>query len=366
MSGTAVHYRPILLAKQGERAALQLLSAEEHEQFTPVFVIPPRSWNYENDGYSKSLEQHLEKVPAELASCRPHGPVYVDLVFLNDETEDVYGSAPLTWLSNQCSFLGLTIVPVVSLSSSEGICVAAREISAAYDTGVGLRLLPDEWPSLDPKAFYELLQELGVSTIAVDLILDLGSDTGSQLAFKAPAPEVEWVRKNGPWRSVTIGGSGMPKDPPTGSGVHELERHDWLIYKRLMSLHGENFSGIDYADYGVAGTEPSIDVNPRFLNISASYRYATEESWLLARGGLYKANGGRSLGGAAVAPMLQHLVAHGSYGLGPRNQSHDWIESVLAGASGGTPAIWRKWATLHHLKTVLNQLASLNGPSSSA
>lgn len=356
-----IHYRPILLARTGERQGLQDLTDEDHGRFTPIFVAPPRAWNFQTETVDKTLTQHLEKLPAEFGKARGGRDAYIDLCFLTEDLSPVDGMHPLQWLYEHTLEEGVNLIPVVSANSPGDLIAAARDLHSAEDMGVCLRLLPADWPSADPKAFKELLDKLEVGPADVDLVLDLGEDTATHLTLRALAPEIVWARANGSWRSLTVAGAGMPapKDLP-GKGINVLERTDWLTYRQVSSFSAS--SGIevpDYSDYGVANYDPVLEVDPRMMNISATFRYTTHEVWLFGRGDLFKGNGGRGLGGAAVAPMLSKLRAHTLYSETTRDLANDWIDTVVdQGASGGQPTVWRRWATYHHIKTVVGQLSS--------
>lgn len=354
----AAHYRPVLLARLGERQALQDLSDADHQKFTPIFVVPPRAWNYEAETFDKTLAKHLEKLPADLGRARSGRAAFIDLVFIADDLSDVEGVHPLQWLHKNAQAEGVELIPVISGSSPESLIIAARDVAADSEQGICLRLLPNEWPSGDPNAFDELLSELEVSPTDIDLVLDLGGSTSSDLTMRALLPEIRWARAYGSWRSLTVAGAGVPKELPSGRGVHVMDRSDWLTFSTAWStVTDEGLGAFDFGDYGVASADPTLDVDPRMLNISASFRYTVHGSWLLARGELFKGNGGRGVGGAAVAPTLQTLTEHPLYRTTTRDAANDWIDSVIGGGSGGNPTTWRRWATFHHIKTVLDQLA---------
>jgi hypothetical protein len=354
----ATHYRPVLLTRLGERQALQDLPEEDHRKFTPIFVVPPRAWNYEAEAFEKSLAKHLEKLPSDLGRARSGHAAFIDLVFIADDLSDVEGVHPLQWLHKTAQAEGVELIPVVSRSSPESLIIAARDVAADSEQGICLRLLPNEWPSGDPKAFDDLLSELEVSPTEIDLVLDLGEGTSSDLTMRALLPEIRWAKANGSWRSLTVAGAGVPKELPSGRGVHVMDRTDWLTFSSARrTITDEGLGAIDFGDHGIASADPTLDVDPRMLNISASFRYTVHGSWLLARGELFKGNGGRGVGGAAVPPTLQKLTEHPLYSTTPRDAANDWIDSVIAGGSGGNATTWRRWATFHHIKTVLGQLS---------
>ncbi|BAS10389.1 conserved hypothetical protein [Arthrobacter sp. Hiyo4] len=286
---SAIHYRPVLLARTGERQALQDLTDEDHQRFTPIFVAPPRAWNFQTETFDKTLAQHLEKLPAELAKARGGRTAFIDLLFLADDLSQVEGLHPLQWLYEHSQEEGVDLIPVVSSSSPSDLIIAARDLHATAGTGIALRLLPADWPSGDPKGFKELLDELELGPSEVDLILDLGEDTASHLTLRALVPEIEWANANGAWRSLTIAGAGFPapKDLP-GKGINVVERTDWATYGQVSTLVvAAGLDAPDYSDYGVATYDPVVEVDPRMLNISATFRYTTNDVWLFGRGEVY-------------------------------------------------------------------------------
>ncbi|MEW1820893.1 hypothetical protein AB0323_08900 [Arthrobacter sp. NPDC080031] len=170
-----------MLARTGERLGLQDLTDHDHERFTPIFVAPPRAWNFQTETVDKTLAQHLEKLPAEFGKARGGRDAYIDLCFLSEDLSPVDELHPLRWLYEHSLEEGVNLIPVVAADSPRDLIATARDLHSTGDMGVCLRLLPEDWPSADPRAFKELLDELEVGPSDVDLVLDLGEDTATHL-----------------------------------------------------------------------------------------------------------------------------------------------------------------------------------------
>lgn len=353
----APHYRPFTLARQGELLAYGQLTAAQHADFTPVFMVPPREWNYDKDAYAKSVEAHLQPIPQKLATARNGAPAYIDLAFLDDETP-TRGVHPLTWIVESAALLGLPLMPLVSSESTDETLKSASTLNAAQGLGIAIRLGDGEWPSQDSTILAEMLRKLGTATTEVDLFLDYGAERSS---FVTAALRGEFSAPHfaSAWRTITIGGHAWPKDLPTGKGVFEIERSDWMQFETTCQALFPTALRPGFFDYLVANPDPRLDVDPKLLTISASFRYTSSEAWLFVRGGLYKASGGRGKGGEAVPPALRILQAHPLYSQPIRTETDNWIDLATSGGKPGNSSVWRRWATHRHVEVTLHQLANL-------
>ncbi|WP_102158062.1 beta family protein [Zhihengliuella halotolerans] len=358
-----LHYRPTIIAKLGERRALESLEGHYHDRFTPIMVIPPRDWDYEKNIFSKSTTQHVQKLPEALSKARGNRTAYIDSRHLDEPDALINGEHLLSWLVSEALNCGTTLVPVAKPDSTSGTVAAVASIARKHGNGAAIRVELTGSASITSADFLQVFGALGLPAGSIDLILDLGSDVASDLALKAVLPDVVSATKSRKWKSITVAGAGFPKEAPQGRGVHEVPRADWEFLKQLNSaLAAGGIQAVDFSDYAVAGDAPGLDIDPKFLTISSTFRYTNGNYWLFARGDLYKASGGRGLGAAAVPGTIDALRKYVSYQAQPKSQVHDWFDGVVNGTqSGGNPTVWRRWATYHHIRTVLDQLSSRSG-----
>lgn len=357
------HYVPILLTKAGELQALRHATSAIKDRFTPLFTVPHVSWSYETDDWAESVESHLGDLPADLAQAWGPRPALVDLLLIDNDTAMPDGRHPLSWLTGEAATRGLPLIPVVSPSRSASYRAAAAAVHARDGLGVGLRLQVHEWPiNTPPDELDNLLSDLGIAPGDADVILDLAGQTGA-LALTVLRQQLAALPHLQEWRSLIVASGGMPEDMPTGSGIHVVARNDWELYRQMRSspllLREPTFS-----DYAISSLVPLPDLDPKLMSLSATLRYTSGDNWLIAKGGLFKGPGGTSQAGGAMHPVALNLRAHASY-LGAQHCSCEkWLEGVVTGAlSGGSPMVWRRHGTLHHLVVVGEQLATLHAAS---
>lgn len=351
------HYVPILLTKRGERSALRDLPYSFSSQMTPILVVAPIDWNFDEERPSKSLTDHLARLPNELYLARGNLESFIDLPFLDDDDEFLAnGQHALHWLTEETQ---TPLIPTVSITRSAAYVEAVKDVIDRDKRGACLRLPVDEWPSVAAVDVERLASAIGCDLTQIDLVLDLGEESGA-LALTASRQEMVGLPNKHEWRSVVIAATGMPKQIPQGKGIHEIERGEWTNY---LAIRGQDLERVPtFGDYVIANPDPILDVDPKWLNLSASVRYTVSESWIVPKGDLFKGNSGRSQGAAAVPPVLQLLRAQPSYAGPDHCGLEQWVSSVLDdGGNSGNAETWRRYGTLHHLQFVIEQLATLRG-----
>jgi hypothetical protein len=357
------HYVPILLTKAGELQALRHAASAIKDRFTPLFAVPHVTWSYDTDDWAELLESHLGDLPGDLAQAWGPRRAFVDLLLVDDDTPMSDGRHPLEWFIGEAATWGLPLIPVVSPNRSGSYRAAAAAVQARDGRGVGLRLQVPEWPiNTTPDGLDTLLTELGITPGDADVILDLAGQTGA-LALTVLRQQLTALPHLQEWRSLIVASGGMPEGMPTGAGIHVVARHDWDLYRQVRGspvlLREPTFS-----DYAISSLVPVPDLDPKLMSLSATLRYTSGDTWLIAKGGLFKAPGGASQGGSAMQPVAMNLRAHAGY-LGAQHCSCEkWLEGVVTGAlSGGSPMVWRRHGTLHHLVAVGEQVATLHAAS---
>lgn len=350
-------YVPVLLTKRGERRALEDLSSSVKDGIAPLFVVHEVDWDYDIDQPKKTLAEHIANLPEELAKCWGRG-AFLDLNESGDDS--VGGDHPLTWLHAQGQAHGIAFTPVATPTSSPAYMDAVR-VLVGNGSDVCLRLQIDHWPAAaGPQELDALLADLDVEPDECHLVLDMGDDVGSA-AGRLVAAELRHLPNVAEWLSVTAAATAIPENMPPGAGLHVVTRHDWRIYIALRSLPGlPRYPS--FGDYTINGTSLGVDINPAVMQIAATLRYATDDEWLVAKGGLWKAHGGQSLGAAAVPPAASLLVTNPAFAGAGHCLFEDWLIPVSAGTGGSNPEMWRRLGTHHHINATVAQIANLGAP----
>lgn len=354
------HYVPVLLTKMGERDALRDCDAAVKRRLTPLFVVSPIDWDFDADAPKKGVGEHIAKLPEQLVASWGTDPAFVDTAFLPDDEPMPDGSHPLTWLVTQAAARGLELIAVLATDRGAGQLDAVAALPAQLREQVALRLPISSWPSIAGYADVDaVLTRLGLAPEQVHIVLDVADDPGPA-ALAATLAEVRALRDLDRWRTLTVASASMPAVLPPGAGVHVLPRDDWAMYRAIAAAPSVPRMPT-YGDYAVAHPDPVSDVDPRVMNISATLRYSTRDSWLIAKGGLFKGNGGRGQGGAAVPPACNALIGHPGFMAGHCG-FEAWVDAARSGGPTGNAGTWRRQATRHHLHLVTEQIATPGGP----
>jgi hypothetical protein len=359
------HYVPVLLAKRGERRGVGELTAAAKTAMTPLWVLPPVDWDFDTDAPAKTADAHLATAGRDIAQCWGGQPAFVDPYFLDQAARMASGQHPLDFVIEQANGHGGQLVPTVAVTRDAGYRSAVAVIAARDGRGACVRLAVPEWPSnAGAPALDGLLADVALTPGDVDLVLDLGEEVAGAaiISTSAVRAELAVLPQLADWRSITVVGAGFPKMlDGLAKGLSLLERSEWTAYKNVVSLGGLPRLPA-FGDYGIAHPDPTVDVDPRVMSISATFRYTTDDAWLLAKGALFKGRGGSGIGGAAMTPVAAALAADPRFAGAAHCAGDTWIEDTAAGrTSGGNPESWRRAGTTHHLTHVPGELAILHG-----
>lgn len=359
-------YVPILLTKRGELAAVADLPPDLRPKIMPVFVVHPIDIDFETDSPSKSVAEHVRGLGKKIADSWGTERAMLDTVFVVNDTDPTGG---LRTISDDAANAGLQLVPVTSPGRPAAHTSAAAELHQVYGNGVCIRLSPAQWPNA-PRTQTELTVLMSLLAVApedVDLVLDLGEEANTGLVESFARHALAALPHPTRWRTLVLAGAAFPRDL-TGlpkDQITRIPRHDWHRYQLLAgeaSTTGQRTP--TFGDYAVAHPDPTLSINPRFMSISASLRYTSDDDWLVAKGSeLFKGRGGGA-GGEAIRPAATMLFEHQEFCGTDFSEGDEWIGRVVRDpqASCGNPERWRRTATNHHLVFVTDRLATQSAP----
>jgi hypothetical protein len=350
-------YVPLILTKRGERRALNDLPSGIKDNLRPVFVVHPPEVDFATKTPKKQLADHINVIAVDLAKAWAGRDAFVDATWLGDAT--VSGVHPLTHFLGVAAANGLSLTPVLRADSTAPY-TAAIGTAVMINSDVCLRLQQQWWPSGNSAGVDALLAQVGANPSDAHFILDLQDDVGTSTGHQA-ASELQLLPHSSDWKSLTVASTAIPADMPTGPGIHTIPRNDLRIYTALCGLTPALPRTPTFGDYAINGVTSGPTIDPRVMNISATLRYTIDDQWLIAKGGLYKGNGGKSQGGAAVPAVAQLLANHNDF-LGWSHCAFEaWLQPVVANGPGSSPETWRRHATHHHLCFTTNQIATMSG-----
>jgi hypothetical protein len=343
-------YVPTLKLKRGEKAALRSIPPALRARIAPLIEVVERKDR-------KPIVKHLATAFHGLAdSVAGYGPVFLDVHELAEDGERIAAR-----VFQMAADQGIPFVPVTGL----GMRADRRPALKFTEGGLALRITRADYESGSMGTdIIALIKDSRLDPTRTDMMLDLGPvdemivmgivRLSERLLAELPLP--------GDWRTLTLTGCAFPKSMGiVDRNSHKLvERAEWLSWK--TSLYGRRSKLKRLPRFGDSGIQHSSGVegfDPRTMQVSAAIRYTTGNDWLLVKG-----VGTRGTPATAQFPRLAKRLAHGThkalFGGGDHCVGCSGIVAAAAGSPGlGSPEVWRRLGTIHHLVTVADELAGM-------
>lgn len=352
------HYVPILKFMRGERTALEQLSPTLRPRVTPLFeVCPPRKSRQKGTRtlVKQSMDAALKDVGEKLAKSVVNGRAFIDTIHIPDERM-LSAEQPLSYILAAARAAGVTLVPVTGPERLSQHQAVVRRAVAEDQHGVCIRLRKTELFNDDfDEMISTVLDAVGAEPRATDLVLDAGQITSDEVSLLTKA--VVGVLGNGAladFRTLTFAAGAFPESISDVEGTTRLARADWALWQALTKRATSQFRLPTFSDYSIqGGLPPTSDV--QFARPSANIRYTADDHWLVMRGKSLMREGGYEQYGE----MAQYLTKQSCFA-GPGFSSGDkYIYDCAHGVEkNGSPEVWRRVGTSHHIAQVLKQLTS--------
>ena len=351
MNARQDHYVPVFKVKRGEKRALREISVGLRHNITPLLEIVERT-------ASKTLQQHLDTAFQDLSgSVRPYQRCFLDCRELEPHppaaSEEVFRRATAE---------NMIFTPVTGISRSTVDVIAAMK---HRHHGLALRLTRQEFESGNLNVTLQrFMVRFRLTPNEIDLIVDLGpvdsfivpGVAAFATAFLADVPY------HTAWRTFTISACAFP---PSMGGVQRnshdfVQRADWVTWRDSLYRQRQKLGRLPmFSDCVIQHTSGVEGFDPRIMQVSASVRYTWSDYWLLIKG-----EGTRMTPAAHQFPTLATSLVYGHLQQYFNQATHcSGCASIQRCADGapkhGSAESWRRFGTVHHITTVVQDLAAL-------
>jgi hypothetical protein len=347
------HYVPVLKVKRGEKTALQLVAPALRSRITPLLEIV--EWRRDKkptlsahlDTSFKGLSESLGSYPEcflDVRELAPHGRA---------GAEEVFGRAV---------GLGIPFIPVTGMSRPADLAPAI----ANNTRGLAIRLTRVEFERGDLNSqIRSFMAQNHLEYDATDLIVDLGpvEDLIEEGIAALGSQFIRDVPNAGAWRTLTLSASAFPRS----MGIVERKSHafadraEWLAWRNHLRREDQVPRVPTYSDCVIQHPAGVEGFNPVLMQVSATIRYALPERWILIKGESTR----RNPPSVQFPQLAKHLVyghLRGHYFGQHHCQGCNSIKSAADGQKGlGSPEVWRRIGTVHHMTEVMQALSSLRG-----
>jgi Beta protein len=354
-------YVPILKGKEGEYAALEVLTDDVRPSLMPLIEVPRIQYDFENKRPAKSLDDHISGIPERLSKCLHQGPLFLDLHKSGNNERLNGGGLAIDAVLAECTRIGIQVVPVVSHSSSPEYLAAAGRHSTLSGHGCCLRLFVGDFEEdIDPEVEAQrVLEGTDSAAESVDLLIDLG-DLGSDVsrALLVTRSIFSMLPKRN-WRRIILAAASFPEDlsDVSAADTATLPRHEWDLWRALQKR--PNIlprRDLIFGDYAISHPI-SKELDPRTMRMSANIRYTGRENWLVVKG-----RNVRQYGFEQYFDLCRTLVKRPEYCGRDYSWGDEYIAECASNSKGpGNATTWRKVGVNHHLTLIVREIANLHG-----
>jgi len=223
----------------------------------------------------------------------------------------------------------------------------------------------DEYESGDlARNLQDFMKRHDLALEEIDLIVDLGSVddlivagvTALTDAFLADVPD------HSRWRTFTVSACAFPSSM---GGVDRnsfdlVERADWMAWRNNLFARRRTLPRLPtFSDCAIQHTKGVEGFDYRFMQVSASIRYALSESWLLIKGESTRITLPRVQFPALAAQLVHGYLKSHFYGASHCDGCANMHESANGASGLGSAEVWRRLGTIHHITTVVEDLSVL-------
>lgn len=351
-------YVPILKWRMGEYQALYRLSKGAKSAITPLIVIPPIEWDFEEECLKKTVDEHILPFPGKYDDKWGNKNALIDIHESLQLESMANGRPVLEFIFDELRARETGAIPVTGLLRDQSYAEQVKRIVSLDNRGVCLRVGFTDlmMPDLNER-LKGIHGDIEVDPPDIDLLLDFGEPENFEpldVLAKLIAGRMKSINALNDYRSLVVAGMSLKLSEVKRPG-NEVPRSEWALYKELISILG-NTRVPSYGDYTVE-TPKFLDMDMRLLNPAGKIVYTCDDTWLISKGGSFRDNN------AQMKEHCETIIKSGHFSGENFSFGDKRISDTASGADGfGNQTTWKQVAVNHHIEKVVDQLSKLSFP----
>lgn len=345
-------YMPILKWKMGEQKATLELSDFIKGNLTPLIEIMPVP---ETRKVIDLKEYLMDSIDAIKESFNEGFCAFIDTGNIDDDDLLIDEVHYLEFIFYYSDIVGINLVPVINVETSDETVKVISNINSKYDTGICIRLQNDDFIDADA-ILQEYISNIGINYDKIDIVLDFQyiDPSNKSNALLSIISTVNSITNIDNYRSLIFCATSFPKTIDIKRNTTgEIERTEWIIWKEI-NKRKEKIKRIPiFGDYNILN--PSlVEFDPTTMQLGGKIKYTHEDVYIIFKGSSFKLNGREQM-----HDISKQVVLHPKY----MGEDFSWGDEYIAKCSRhevskGNPTTWVKVGVNHHISFVASQIAS--------
>ena len=358
---TSDMYVPVLRWRMGEYQALFRTADSVKDRIVPFITIPEIEYDFEERRPKKSVQEHVHPFADRYKKKWGERPAWVGVhkSIVDKPMDDARNI--FTYVFDALHGFKANAIPVIPLDAETTTILAVAEIAKMDCQGVAVSIRLEDLMKPNPRDLIETLASaLDVSISDVDLLIDLGAPNFEPYEAFAHAliAAMRQLDDLVAFRNFVLIGTAIPETfKNIAKGADEIQRHDWMFYRSLTTTLPKDVRRPNFGDCTIV--HPNFTaIDMRKIKSAGRVIYTTPNSWLVQKGGAFRDNPEQMHG------LCASIIGSGEFKGASYSSGDDYIDKCAARNAGpSTQTKWKEIAINHHIKHVVDDLATLDAAS---
>lgn len=354
---TKSFYMPTLKNKLGEFTAIKEISTKSKKSTRPMFEIIGFVENKDLKK-PKTIDDYYDDVASKIFKNWGNELFYLDSLSNTDVLISDGKTHHLSYLHKELINKGCSPIFSTNFNKCNLFNKSLSDIIKKDGNGCCIRVTTSDIEYIDfHKTLASLIDNLNISTLEVDLVIDLKSIYNSNININWVEGLINKIPNIHSWRSITLLSGAFPIDVSTlkRNAVSIIPRADWNLWSTLTNKSG--FDILNFGDYSISNPALiPVKIGNIFLTPSANIRYTAVDNWIVLKGQSTKPNFG---GFEQYFDLSKDLIKRKEFCSSSFSYGDSYIDKCAKKlVSKGSSTTWKGVVTNHHIEFVVNQLSS--------
>ena len=272
----------------------------------PLIEIPPREYDYKNQKYKKTIDQHLADMIPNIEKYFSYRPFFLDDTQVKNEIL-ADGTYPLEKLITDAATLKLNAIPIIYINSNNNtLSIIKKSYQAKLISEICIRIEPSDSTNIS-NFLSKISQITSIPTSNIHLIFDVKYIDDNYNKKVCPdiaklINDLNFLNNLNSFKDISLISSSIPPSFTQGTNTtSKISRNEFNLWTSVKKLISPNLQ-LQYGDYCTCNPKYLI-VNPFKINPALKLVYTISNNYVI-----YKGKSFRDYGSTQISVGVNHHI----------------------------------------------------------